>query len=792
MSTRKLILPLGVANVKPVWIYGGSSQAEQNHPGAIGQMVLMSNGSIVIRNADTYAQTVPNIYEAFGPGNAGQQTKITNDAVILPLNGTAPTSGNFSLTFGANTTPNQTFNVSAVTLAAALNVLASIIAAGGVAVTGANGGPFTITFNANGPRAAFASGANSLGNTASSNWVGVVNIATTQAGDGGTPNVQTVRPVICGSGAMAMLITNSGIVDNAVFGTLVGPTHFDSRQVSLLSIAAVPQYPILATGIAGPVIGGKPCLFCAGLFAFYYKKTASTASNAVALIDASSGMPVAGFAGGSFAFGTGLTLPAAPRAFSDGAGNFGIHSPGSGSGYNGDVVGTFIWTYTYAFGTAQIPAGLGALVSITAAGVPGFAPPIALYRGTGFNGPIVIAADGSIASQFTVARFSIATPISNGAGKFLHDSILTRAGSDAPISSVAVGMNQALGVVTVTLNGPDATTVYLIGGSLYGYASPAFNGADEVTAVSTLFPDCAVALTSSSAVAGTRTTVITITPPANSTYTLSMTSVGAALGGQSPNFICISNSDGTMNTYYPAPFQQAGTGTGSGINKSQVMSTALAMQGATICHVMRFVPASSITQNFSSNMWGISIPGVGRFNVGLNYARSLSGAGGTATPVNQNDRFQVSAVPFAGGFAIALPHSPFTNSGTPYQYTWNKAAAGATTILLKSPIILIDAAGNPNTAFDTAIYNAFFAFTRTDGARFGPISLVVKNGNLYFGSLYVPGGFLDLTHPARQLSSQGDIINAPTWAPSSAPGANLEVLCACDASGNRVLPANHP
>jgi hypothetical protein len=63
-----------------------------------------------------------------------------------------PTSGNFTLTFGANTTANIPFPATAAAVASALNALTSITAAGGVTVA-LQGADYIITWNSNGAQA---------------------------------------------------------------------------------------------------------------------------------------------------------------------------------------------------------------------------------------------------------------------------------------------------------------------------------------------------------------------------------------------------------------------------------------------------------------------------------------------------------------------------------------------------------------------------------------------------------------------------------------------------------------
>ena len=98
----------------------------------------------------------------------------------------SPTAGHFHLTFGGNTTPNQGFNVTAAALAADLNALASITAAGGVTVT-KTGDNYAIRFLANGSRSAFTGDGTAL------IPLSTVGISVLQEGDGSKPEIVLVH-----------------------------------------------------------------------------------------------------------------------------------------------------------------------------------------------------------------------------------------------------------------------------------------------------------------------------------------------------------------------------------------------------------------------------------------------------------------------------------------------------------------------------------------------------------------------------------------------------------------------
>jgi len=98
----------------------------------------------------------------------------------------SPTAGHFHLTFGGDTTSNQVFNVTAAALAADLNALASIIAAGGVTVTKI-GDNYSIKFTSNGARGAIT------GNGLALIPLSTVGITVLQDGDGSTPEIILVH-----------------------------------------------------------------------------------------------------------------------------------------------------------------------------------------------------------------------------------------------------------------------------------------------------------------------------------------------------------------------------------------------------------------------------------------------------------------------------------------------------------------------------------------------------------------------------------------------------------------------
>lgn len=114
-----------------------------------------------------------------------------NEAQVVTITG-GPSGGTFTLTYSGQTTAGLAFNASAATVEAALDGLSNV---DDVTVTGANGGPYTVTFGGTqaGTNVAqmTASGASLTGGTAPA-----VNVVT--SGNGGSPSsfVRAVKIVM--------------------------------------------------------------------------------------------------------------------------------------------------------------------------------------------------------------------------------------------------------------------------------------------------------------------------------------------------------------------------------------------------------------------------------------------------------------------------------------------------------------------------------------------------------------------------------------------------------------------
>ena len=100
--------------------------------------------------------------------------------------GANPTGGTYTLTYGGDTTSALAYNASAATVSTALNLLASIIAAGGVTVSG-TWPVLTVVFSAVGARTAITAAVDALTPTSS------ILISEFQVGDGSTRSKQGLR-----------------------------------------------------------------------------------------------------------------------------------------------------------------------------------------------------------------------------------------------------------------------------------------------------------------------------------------------------------------------------------------------------------------------------------------------------------------------------------------------------------------------------------------------------------------------------------------------------------------------
>ena len=146
----------------------------------------------VLTAGDTVPFTIGFLQRNPQPLNTGNPiynyVDMSGAGVVLNLGsaGSAPTAGGFTLTWGAIATPALPFNCSSYDVAAALNALSSIASAGGVAVQGQIGGPFTVRFLAPAMRSAFTADATNLYPAS------IAAVATNTAGTSTTTAQQTI------------------------------------------------------------------------------------------------------------------------------------------------------------------------------------------------------------------------------------------------------------------------------------------------------------------------------------------------------------------------------------------------------------------------------------------------------------------------------------------------------------------------------------------------------------------------------------------------------------------------
>lgn len=97
------------------------------------------------------------------------------------------TGGTFILTFDGDSTTALPYNETAANVETALNLLASITSAGGVSVTGEDGGPYTVTFTNDGARNGFT------GDVTLLEPISDLIVTTVIEGDGSTQEVQVLK-----------------------------------------------------------------------------------------------------------------------------------------------------------------------------------------------------------------------------------------------------------------------------------------------------------------------------------------------------------------------------------------------------------------------------------------------------------------------------------------------------------------------------------------------------------------------------------------------------------------------
>lgn len=136
----------------------------------------------------TLGDTIPRINVYLTDGDGGYDSLAGTGTARLAIGpvGGVPTGGTFTITLGANTTSALAYNASAATVQTALNLLASVVSAGGCTVTGESP-RWVVTFGAVGAVSAMTGSGTAL--TPSSG----VSISELVAGTGSVAEVQLIR-----------------------------------------------------------------------------------------------------------------------------------------------------------------------------------------------------------------------------------------------------------------------------------------------------------------------------------------------------------------------------------------------------------------------------------------------------------------------------------------------------------------------------------------------------------------------------------------------------------------------
>lgn len=154
-----------------------------------------------------------------------------NEVQTVTVTG-SPAGGNFTLTFGAQTTSNIAYNASASAVQSALRALSSINGAN-VVVTGANGGPWTVEFVSSlgfASQSLITKDASGLTGGTSPN----IAIARTQGGASWTTQAATTYVLQCVGGKV--------IFKAAFLGTSVGCRIHSGKYLPYSAVANITKY----------------------------------------------------------------------------------------------------------------------------------------------------------------------------------------------------------------------------------------------------------------------------------------------------------------------------------------------------------------------------------------------------------------------------------------------------------------------------------------------------------------------------------------------------------------------
>lgn len=163
--------------------------------------------------------------------------------VALGQVGERPTNGTFTLTFGGDTTSALAHNATPAQVQTALNALASITSAGGVTVSGIEGGPYQVAFHNVGARDLITGNANGLFPLTSAN------IYEARAGDSEVSEIQLIALDRI-SAALAQTWSDLPAASGSVVEIRTGGTNIPEVQRVSISADAYDGTFLLSFGAA--------------------------------------------------------------------------------------------------------------------------------------------------------------------------------------------------------------------------------------------------------------------------------------------------------------------------------------------------------------------------------------------------------------------------------------------------------------------------------------------------------------------------------------------------------------
>ena len=169
---------------KQLWINTDTRQLVQGFLQSLAETnITFTQGDTVPLNIYLLKQLTNN------QGRPFQNIELTNETLKVALGrlDEKATGGTFTLSFDGDDTGALPYNDSSSNIDTALNALTSVIAAGGVIVSGDDSGPWTVTFNNDGARSSI------MADTASVTPLSDLIVTTVTEGDGSTQEVQVLK-----------------------------------------------------------------------------------------------------------------------------------------------------------------------------------------------------------------------------------------------------------------------------------------------------------------------------------------------------------------------------------------------------------------------------------------------------------------------------------------------------------------------------------------------------------------------------------------------------------------------